>query len=128
MYSWKYSAIFLVVTIASVVTLLNSDPRALAIVAGATLGTVADLRFLVILLVALLFSRKINPVLLALTAGAALSAYLQITLQGHWGRLEIAAPSAFDTFWPAFLAALILLSLWHTILGIWQVGRAWKSA
>lgn len=128
MYSWKYSAILLAVTAASFVALLNISPRALAIVGGSIVGTIADVRFLLIFLIALVFSRKINPIFLAVIAGAVLSIYLQITLQSHWTRLNIAAPSAFDTFWPAFLGALIFLSIRHALLGVWRSRRVRKSA
>ena len=82
-----------------------------------------DLRFLVIFAVMLVFSRRVNPLILALFVGVVRSAYLQATLQDHWERLDIPSPSAFDTFWPAFVGALVLFSLWHVVVGMFSEWR-----
>ena len=118
-YSWKYSAIFLGVAVFVFLILLNTQPLEFSAAAGRIIATVLDMRFLIILVVALALSSMANPLILALIAGVVLSAYLQITLQDHWARLDIPSPSVFETFWPAFLGAMILLSLLHSILGMW---------
>lgn len=128
MYSWKYSAALLLLSVGAFLVLFNIAQRDLALIIGTTIGTVLDLRFLIIFAVALIFSGKVSPLILALIVGVVRSAYLQITLQDFWARLDIPSPTPFDTFWPAFLGALILLSLWHAISGMWRAGNAQERA
>ncbi|MCV2892228.1 hypothetical protein [Lentibacter sp. XHP0401] len=123
MYSWKYSAALLGIAAITFVVFLNIEQRTLAIVTGTTISAVLDLRFLILFVVGFMFSGRVNPLFLALTVGALRSAYLQITLQDYWARLEIRSPTPFDTFWPAFLGGLILFSLRHAISGMWQAEK-----
>jgi hypothetical protein len=127
MYSWKVSAMLLGAIVVTFVILLNLQPGATGAVIGRTAAAVFDIRFLIIFVVGLVLFSRINPLILAVIVGVAQSVYLQITLQDHWARLDISTPSVFDTFWPAFLGAAILFSLWHTILGARDAGRAQKS-
>lgn len=124
MYSWKYSAILLGIAVSAFVVLLSMQSWELAIITGTTIGAILDFRFLILFAVGLTLSGKVSPLILALIVGVVRSAYLQIMLQDYWARLEIPPLTAFDTFWPAFLGALILFSLWHAILGGWRAGRA----
>ncbi|MGB7243471.1 MAG: hypothetical protein WBC93_15470 [Sulfitobacter sp.] len=124
-YSWKYSAALLGLALVAFLVLLNGQSWALANAGGRVIAAVLDLRFLIIFAVALMFSGRLNPLVLALAVGAVRSAYFQATLRDHWDRLEIPAPTAFDTFWPAFVAALVLFSAGHAIMGM---VRAWAPA
>ncbi len=124
-YSWKYSAALLGLVLVAFLVLLNGQSWALTNATGRVIAAVLDLRFLIIFAVALMFWRKLNPVILALAVGAVRSAYFQATLRDHWDRLGITAPNFFDTFWPAFVAALVLFSAGHAIMGM---ARAWAPA
>ena len=122
-YSWKYSVALLALLLVAFLVLLNWQSWALANASGRVIAAVLDLRFLIIFTVALIFSGRINPLILALMVGAIQSAYFQVKLQDHWDRLGIPSPSAFDTFWPAFVAALVLLSVGHAIMGMVSAWR-----
>lgn len=112
--------------VAAFVILFNLQPGATGAVIGRTAAAVFDVRFLIIFVAGLVLFSRINPLILAVIVGVAQSAYLQITLQDHWARLDISTPSAFDTFWPAFLGAAILFSLWHIILRARDAGTTQK--
>lgn len=117
-YSWKYSAALLGLSLVAFLIVLNQQPLALAHATGRVMAAVWDLLFLIIFAVALMFWRTLNPLILALAVGAVRSAYSQATLRDHWDRLGIPAPNIFDTFWPAFVAALVLFSAGHAIVGM----------
>lgn len=123
-YSWKYSAVLLGLFVVAFLIVLSGQSWALANATGRIIATGMDLRFLIIFMVALVFSGRLNPLILALAVGAVRSAYFQAALRDHWDRLGITAPNGFDTFWPAFVAALVLFSLWHVASGL--IGE-WKK-
>ncbi|KZY50925.1 hypothetical protein HKX23_12060 [Sulfitobacter sp. KE29] len=124
-YSWKYSAALLGLVLVAFLVLLNGQSWALANATGKVMAAVMDLRFLIIFALAMMVSHKLNPLILALAVGIVRSAYFQATLRDHWDRLGIPAPTVFDTFWPAFVAALVLFSTGHVIMGM---VRAWAPA
>ena len=124
-YSWKFSAALLGVALIAFLILMEQQSGTLAVVTGRSLRAIFDLRFLIIFAVALIFWRKLNPVILALAVGVVRSGYFQATLRDHWERLEIPAPNVFDTFWPAFVAALVLFSAGHATMGM---VKAWAPA
>lgn len=117
-YSWKYSAALMGLVFVAFIVLLTEQSWALPNATGRVMAAVLDLRFLIIFALALMFWRKLNPLILALAVGAVRSAYFQATLRDHWEWLGIPAPNFFDTFWPAFVAALVLFSAGHTIIGM----------
>lgn len=126
-YSWKYSAALLGLVLVAFLVLLNGQSGALANATGRIIAAFLDLRFLIIFAVVLMFWRKLNPLILAVAAGVIRSAYFQATLRDHWDRLGIPAPNVFDTFWPAFVAALVLFSVWHVVSGLIDEGRKHRA-
>lgn len=116
MYSWKYSAVLL--GLVGGAFLIAPWPLFFAL--GRIIATVTDLRFLIPFILAAVFAAKASPLILGLVVGVVRSAYLQFTLQDHWARLQIPSPNPFDTFWAAFLGALVLFSLWHVVVGVWR--------
>lgn len=109
-YSWRVS---LVVLGAAVVLLLLLGPIAL----GGVSASLLDVRFIILLALGSGGLGYLGPAVLSVLVAAVRAAYLQIVLPPIWERLEIPPYSFWQLFWPAAVAALIVYSLAHCIIG-----------
>ncbi len=109
-YSWRVS---LVVLGAAVVLLLLLGPIAL----GGVSASLLDVRFIILLALGSGGLGYLGPTALSVLVAAVQAAYLKIVLPPIWEELGIPPYSFWQLFWPAAVAALIVYSLAHCIIG-----------
>lgn len=115
-YSWRVS---LVVLGAVLIAMFGLGPVAI----GGVLASALDFRFIVLLGLGVIGLDRLGPAVLSVLVAAVRAAYLKIVLPPIWEELGIPPYSFWQLFWPAAIAALIVYSLAHCIIGWRRDGR-----
>ncbi len=115
-YSWRISLVVLGLVL---IALFALGPVAI----GGVLASVLDIRFIVLLALGVVGLDHLGPAVLSILAAVVRAAYLKIVLPPIWEELGIPPYSFWQLFWPAAIAALIVYSLAHCIIGWRRDGR-----
>ena len=96
--------------------LILSQSTTSAWVLGALLGTVADVRLLLLIAVMLLFSSRANIIILSAITALVFTSYLHFSFQEYWASLGI-QPSYRALLARVFFSSLFAMALGHALFG-----------
>ena len=88
--------------------------RAVASYVGSSAATITDLRFLTIGLLVSLLIFRFNPLVLGVFLGFIYTAFLHLTLQGHWASLGL-TPSFTEGLMKDLVVGIVFMSLVHVV-------------
>lgn len=116
-YSWKYSLLMILLVIVGVVGLILANSTTGGSFLGTSAAIAIDFKFILIVLVGTIFSRRFNPLLLGALAGIVYQITLHAIMQDRWRQLGI-SPEFWATIPHAIFAGVVIYSAIHLALEI----------